>query len=237
MSDGKEARLEMESGVISGLKVQYVMEDIFWREGDRVGMAATGALSAALGLSGSAAGLAMMSAEEMEEPVAKVEFMLGEVNVEALLWNWPFEEGAFVRVVGTRDSNRGFFALSVLDESMKLIVSYPHVSAGTWAHWVSVAKYSVVFAATYWAVFLGLLSVTTSLPNQVLIYAYLGGIIVSGAVGYRVGRRFSRFARMADSIFDTLGWKRGASINLRRTTKAKRQDGDHPALGDTYFRY
>ena len=101
MSDGKEARLEMESGVISGLKVQYVMEDIFWREGDRVGMAATGALSAALGLSGSAAGLAMMSAEEMEEPVAKVEFMLGEVNVEALLWNWPFEEGAFVRVVGT----------------------------------------------------------------------------------------------------------------------------------------
>ncbi|MBH1509876.1 hypothetical protein I5U60_19905 [Stenotrophomonas maltophilia] len=62
-------------------------------------------------------------------------------------------------------------------------------------------------------------------------------MIVSGAVGYRVGRRFSRFARMADSIFDTLGWKRGASINLRRTTKAKRQDGDHPALGDTYFRY
>jgi len=53
----------------------------------------------------------------------------------------------------------------------------------------------------------------------------------------RIGSRFTRYARMADSIFKSLGWPKAQRINLRRITKQKRQPGDHPALGDTYFRY
>jgi len=42
---------------------------------------------------------------------------------------------------------------------------------------------------------------------------------------------------MADAIFGTLGWPNAKRINLRRITKQKRQPGDNPALGDTYFKY
>lgn len=237
MSDGKEALLEMESGVISGLKVQCVMENIFWREGDRVGMAATGALSAALGLSGSAAGLAMMSVEEMEEPVIKVEFRLGEMGVEGLLWNWPFNEGDVVRVVGARNDEGRFFAISVLDEDRRIIVSYPHVSAGTLAHWISVLEYSLVISIPWWGVVISLFACLTSAPFYFLARAYLIGVLVFCFIGYRIGRRFVYYAKLADSVFSTRGWKGARRINLRRVTKSKRQPGDHPALGDTYFRY
>ncbi len=142
--------LETEVGKIVGLKVQHCVKNVFWREGDREGMAATGALAAALGLSGPAAGMAMMSVEEMEEPVTKVEFRLGEMDVEGLLWNWPFNEGDVVRVVGARNDEGRFFAISVLDEDRRIIVSYPHVSAGTLAHWISVLKYSLVISIPWW---------------------------------------------------------------------------------------
>lgn len=237
MSDGKETLLQMESGVIFGLKVQYVMENIFWREGDRVGMAATGALSAVLGLRGSAAGMAMMSAEEMAEPVTKVEFRLGELAVEGILWNWPLSEGDLVRAAGTRGCEGKFFAISVLDEEKRLIVCYPHVSSGTLAHWIIVLKLSLVISIPWWGFIIALFAWLTSAPFYFLARAYLIGVLVFCLIGYRIGRRFVCYAKMADSIFSTLGWKGARRINLRGVTKRKRQAGDHVALGDTYFRY
>ena len=83
----EEARVpfQTEIGEISNLCIQHTVENVFWRNGDREGMAATGAFAAALGLSGPAAGMAMMSAEEMEEPVVRVEFRLGDLIVKCLL--------------------------------------------------------------------------------------------------------------------------------------------------------
>jgi len=47
--------------------------------------------------------MAMMSAEEMDEPVTIVEFRFGDLVVSGLLWHWLFNEGDIVRVVGTRN--------------------------------------------------------------------------------------------------------------------------------------
>lgn len=229
--------LETEVGQIVNLRVQHCVKNVFWREGDREGMAATGAFAAALGLSGPAAGMAMMSAEEMEEPVTKVEFRLGEMAVEGLLWNWPFNEGDVVRIVGTRNDKGRFFAISVLDEERRLIVSYPHVSAGTLAHWISVLKFSLIISIPWWGVIIGWFAWMTSAPFHFLARSYLIGVLVFCVIGYRIGRRFVCYARLADSVFSTLGWRRARRINLRRVTKVKRRPGDHPALGDTYFRY
>ncbi|MGX8280283.1 hypothetical protein ACWM4H_00030 [Xanthomonas oryzae pv. oryzae] len=66
--------------------------EVFFRDNDREGMAATGAIAAALGLSGTAAGMVASSMDEMKEPVCKVNFDLNEMHVQALLWNWPFRE-------------------------------------------------------------------------------------------------------------------------------------------------
>lgn len=133
---------DAEAGIISDLRITHVVENVFWRSGDREGMAATGAFAAALGLSGPAASMAMMSSEEMEEPVVRVEFRLDDLIVKGLLWNWPYKEGDLVRVVGSRNPDGVFIAFSVLDERKRLIVSYPHVSAGSRAHWISVWKYT-----------------------------------------------------------------------------------------------
>lgn len=234
---GGNGPLETEVGVVSDLRVQHAVKNIFWHDGDSEGMAATGAFAAALGLSGPAAGMAMMSAEEMAEPVTKVEFQLGDLAVEGLLWNWPFSEGDLVRVVGTRDSEGKFFAISVLDEQKRLIVSYPHVSAGSIAHWIVVLKLSLIISIPWWGLIIGWFAWMTSAPFHFLARSYLIGVLVFCVVGYRIGRRFVSYARMADSVFSTLGWKGARRMNLRRVTKRKRQPGDHPALGDTYFRY
>ncbi|MBH1556854.1 hypothetical protein I5U56_19515 [Stenotrophomonas maltophilia] len=77
----------------------------------------------------------------------------------------------------------------------------------------------------------------TSAPFHFLARSYLIGVLVFCVIGYRIGRRFVSYARMADSVFSTLGWTGARRMNLRRVTKRKRQPGDHPALGDTYFRY
>ncbi len=118
-------------------------------------MSATGAAAAALGLSGPAAGMAIMSNEETEEPATRVEFRFGEMLVKGLFWNWPFKEGDSVRVVGRRGKVGNFIALSVLDEQRRLIVSYPYVSSGSWAHWIAVAKYSLALSVPLYMIQIG----------------------------------------------------------------------------------
>lgn len=233
---------ETETGIISNLRVRHVVQNVFWRDGDREKMAATGAAAAALGLSGSAAGMAIMSNEETEEPATRVEFGFGEMLVKGLFWNWPFKEGDSVRVVGRRDKVGNFIALSVLDEQKRLIVSYPYVSSGSWAHWIAVAKYSLALSVPLYMIQIGffVLDALTGdglAPLEMIADAYLICVLVCLYLGYRIGRHFTRFAKMADAIFGTLGWPNAKRINLRRITKQKRQPGDHPALGDTYFKY
>lgn len=233
---------ETDAGVISNLRVRHVVQNVFWRDGDREKMAATGAVAAALGLSGPAAGMAMMSNEETKEPATRVEFRFGEMLVKGLFWNWPFNEGDSVRVVGRRDKAGNFIALSVLDEQKRLIVSYPYVSSGSWAHWIAVTRYSLALSVPLYMIYIVffLINALTGdglAPLEMIADAYLICVLVCFYLGFRIGRHFTRFAKMADAIFETLGWPNAKRINLRRITKQKRQPGDHPALGDTYFRY
>nr|WP_309303073.1 putative type VI secretion system effector [Xanthomonas oryzae] len=114
----------------------------FLSASDQGGMAATGAVAAALGLSGAAAGMVAMSMEEMKEPVSKVSFDVGGRHVEALLWNWPFKEGDEVQVVAEPTKGGVYIGFAVLDPKEKIIVLYPHVSAGGRAHWKNVFKIS-----------------------------------------------------------------------------------------------
>ncbi|AWH54729.1 hypothetical protein C1924_16850 [Stenotrophomonas sp. ESTM1D_MKCIP4_1] len=188
--------------------------------------------------------MAMMSAEEMAEPVTRVEFRLGEIQVEGLLWNWPFSEGDRVKIVGSMGEDKRFFALSVLDEDKRLIVSYPYISSGSGAHWIGVLKYTLMFSlpsAAAFTIAVGMGSIDEAPLDWMflkwLIYTFAGCVFVSCIIGIRIGSRFTRYARMADSIFKSLGWVNWRYLNLRRITNLSKRVGDHPALGDTYFRY
>lgn len=228
--------------MISGLFVEHALEDVLSRSDDREHMAAAGVIAAALGLSGPSAGMAVMSSEGAQEPVVRVRFMLGELSVCALLWNWPFKEGQKVRVVGKRRPDETFFAISVLDEDQRLIVSYPHVTAGSASHWLRVFWISLGISMVWWGGAAVLATafvweVKSEYKFEVISGACVAGASIFAVIGWRVGRRLSGFAKMADLVFSALDWSNPTKINLRAGRFGRAREGDSPGIGDTYFRY
>ncbi|ACD58194.1 ISXo2 putative transposase [Xanthomonas oryzae pv. oryzae PXO99A] len=126
------------------MTVRNTSAEIFFRSSDSDGMAATGVVAAAMGLSGAAAGMAAMSMDEMKEPVCHVSFDIDGKHVEAVLWNWPFKNGDEVQVVVEPAPNGGYTGFAVLDPKDRVIVLYSHVSAGRKSHWKNVLKLSLL---------------------------------------------------------------------------------------------
>jgi hypothetical protein len=236
--------LEVIHGKASNATVEGVLVNTLGRTGDREGMAATGVIAAAMGLSGAAAHMAASSMEEMEEPVAKVSFELSGQPVEGLLWRWPFKEGDQLTAIGNRVPGGGFVALAVMNEADRIITLYPHVSAGRHAHWWRVFRYS--FSVSVLAIFVALAFICiTLLPMgdseakqlRVIALGSLTGFGFFGWIGYSLGRRFTPYTRMAEAVFTAIGWSDVKWVNLRADVKKLREPGDPPALGDSYFRY
>ncbi|AKO04471.1 putative type VI secretion system effector [Xanthomonas oryzae pv. oryzicola] len=233
------------TGTLTNVKVTNTVSDVFFRAGDSEGMAATGAVAAALGESGLAAGMVAMSTEEMKDQVCLVSFDIDGKHVEGMLWNWPFKDGDEVQAVVEPGKAGNYIGFAVSDPKEKIIVLYPHVSAGTAAHWKNVAKY-VAYAAIILnlvlVLFLSLLYVTTD-DGSLEFLLKAGGmtmlcvLALCAWVGYRLGNRFTPFIEMAEPIFTLLGWKDVKNINLRKITKEKKKPTDPPAMGDSYFRY
>ena len=240
----QQSNTQVISGTIRNLSVENITAEVFFRQGDREGMAATGALAAAMGLSGMAAGMVAMSAEETREPVTKVSFDLDGKAVEALLWNWPFKEGDQVEVVAELSADK-FIGFAVLDSKEKIIVLYPHLSAGNLAHWKGVIKISFITGVVATLIMCALLGFGNFYIYgwningfiEIIGIGVLAGVCVFSWLGYRIGRRFTLFTKMAERIFTALGWNNVSNINLRKITKSKRKPSDPPAMGDSYFRY
>ncbi|QBG96096.1 hypothetical protein EYC55_12400 [Xanthomonas oryzae] len=233
------------SGTLSKVKVTNTTANVFFRAGDREGMAATGVAAAALGESGLAAGMTAMSTEEMSDQVCLVSFDLDGKHVEGMLWNWPFKDGDEVKVVVEPAYGGGYTGFAVLDPKEGIIVLYPHVSAGAKAHWRKVWKNSFLVALGISFLMSAFMTSAYIFSKEIkfeAIYIVGGGaslcmFVIFALVGYRIGNRFTPFIEMAEPIFTLLGWKDVKNIDLRKTTKAKKKPTDPPAMGDSYFRY
>ncbi|WP_029561574.1 putative type VI secretion system effector [Xanthomonas oryzae] len=245
MPENNDAHAQVLSGVLSNVKVKNTTADIFFRAGDAEGMAATGVIAAAMGLSGAAAGMAAMSMDEMKEPVCQVSFDIDGKHVEALLWNWPFKDGDEVQTVVEPAPSGDYIGFAVLDPKDQVIVLYPHVSAGGKAHWKDVRKFAALVIGgvniLIWAFFLAIYILVEDVEYKTVIIGALGGgagiLVIFGWISYNIGNRFTPFIEIAEPIFTLLGWKDVKNINLRKITKAKKKPTDPPAMGDSYFRY
>lgn len=218
---------------------------IFFGGSDAIGMAATSVLAAASGLSGIAAAMAFMSTEESHEPVVEANFVVNGQSIRALLWSFPFSDGDDIEVVGESLAGE-FIAYAVLSPSQRLIALYPHVSAGSRAHLLSVVRISALTSSGFtigafvlfvtlgafmslgddWGAFVGVMAAGSAAVGVILFI-----------IGLRIGTRFRPFVRMADKVFSALGWPDAKQINLRRISQEKRLPGDPVELGDRYFRY
>ena len=236
--------IEVISGIVHNLKIDNTMADIFFQPADREGMATTGTLAAAMGLSGIAAGMASASIEETKEPICRASFELDGKRINALLWSWPFKEGDFVQVV-VEPFGDDYIGFAVIDPGVRVVVLYPHVTAGRNAHWSRVIKIimlmTVGFSLLGSAIFLYLYFSSEKTDIRILFYmiggVVIGSLLIFGTIGYRIGNRFTPFVKMAGRIFTALGWKDVTNIDLRKITKAKKKETDPPAMGDSYFRY
>ncbi|MBA8680781.1 putative type VI secretion system effector [Stenotrophomonas tumulicola] len=248
MAQELNGQAQVLSGRLRNVKVTNTTAEVFFRAGDREGMAATGVAAAALGLSGAAAGMVAMSMEEMSEPVSQVSFDIDGKHVEALLWNWPFKEEDEVQVVVEPSPSGSYTGFAVLDPREQIIVLYPHVSAGGVAHWKNVIRLSSLVSAALVVFIYLLVMAITYFPGGVRgdrFYDFAKFMLLASplqfllffVIGCRMGRRFTAFVRMAEPIFAVLGWKNVRNISLRKMTKAKKKPTDPPAMGDSYFRY
>lgn len=236
--------LEVIHGEAGNATVEVVLVNTLGRTGDREGMAATGVIAAAMGLSGAAAYMAASSVEDMEEPMAKVSVELSGQPVEGLLWRWPFKEGDQLTAIGNRVPGGGFVALAVMNEADRIITLYPHVSAGRYAHWWRVLRYSLsVGVLALFIVFvmicIAILPMAESSVRElaILVLLSLPTIGIFLCIGYSVGRRFTPYTRMAEAVFTAIGWNDVKWVNLRADVKKLRKPNDPPTLGDSYFRY
>ncbi|WP_341273021.1 putative type VI secretion system effector [Xanthomonas oryzae] len=248
MSESSEFQAQVLSGKLSNVKLKNTTAEVFFRQSDAEGIATTGVVAAALGLSGAAAGMVAMSLDETKEPVCQVSFDLGDKHVEGMLWNWPFKEGDEVQVVVEPALNGGYICFAVLDPKDKIISLYPHVSAGGKAHWRGVfklsAKASIFIAAVAYFLMVCLTFFAVGMRGDefvrfiffLLLPVSLSALIFF-VIGCRIGRRFTPFVEMAEPIFTLLGWKDVKNINLRKITEAKKKPTDPSAMGDSYFRY
>ncbi|QBA11908.1 putative type VI secretion system effector [Xanthomonas oryzae pv. oryzae] len=231
MAGHQDSFAQVLNGVLSNVTVRNTSAEIFFRSSDSDGMAATGVVAAAMGLSGAAAGMAAMSMDEMKEPVCHVSFDIDGKHVEAVLWNWPFKNGDEVQVVVEPAPNGGYTGFAVLDPKDRVIVLYSHVSAGRKSHWKNVLKLSLLGGMSIniimcaLMIFNYLISQSIGTDSMLIITGTgcLGVFAIFLWVGYSIGKRFLPFIEMAEPIFKLLGWKDVGNINLRKITKEKKK--------------
>lgn len=65
-----------------------------------------------------------------------------------------------------------------------------------------------------------------------------GGIfLVTGFIAFVILRKFMRFVKLAERIFEIFGWDDVRNIDLPAIAKKGKKPGDPGALGFLFFRY
>lgn len=124
---GEQDFAKVLTGTLSNVNFTNTVAEVFFRSGDREGMASAGFLAAALGESGLAAGMTSMSMEEMSDQVCVVSFDLDGNHVEGMLWNWPFKDGDVVQAVVEQLKTEAMF-VSQLQIQKRRLSPFIHTS-------------------------------------------------------------------------------------------------------------
>lgn len=233
-------------GTIKNLEVQETTVDAFQGDELRTRSGAAGALAAAAGLSGIAAGMVAVSMDEMREGAFGVSFEIDGQPVRGVLWDCPFKEGDEVEVVAEK-TNGYWNAFAVARPKDRIISLFPHAVSGEIAHyrssfsiWLKIWLALLLFGGVLGAIIKFLNSGNDGWGEWILFM--IGGsgsvvFVILGIIGFSVARKYIPFVRVAEGVFTALGWQDVKRINLRKKTLKNIRPDDPPALGVFYFRY
>ncbi|MET3212768.1 UNVERIFIED_ORG: hypothetical protein ABIC48_000511 [Burkholderia territorii] len=231
-------------GRIKNLRRTRCNRDFVFSNADRTKMGATAVAAGLAGLGGIATGLSGMAMDTTEQ-ADLLEFDLDGKAVRAWVWVSVFNEGDEVKVVADQlgDVWQGYGIRRISDQ---IIALYPHCSRGRYAHYKAAAK--------WWLAATGVLCIVLMLMDVIMqslrgeyseipsmlgfILLCSGGIfLVTGFIAFVILRKFMRFVKLAERIFEIFGWDDVRNIDLPAIAKKGKKPGDPGALGFLFFRY
>jgi hypothetical protein len=207
--------------------------------GDQTTMDIIAIGAAVAGLSGQAISVAG-NTTCMEEEADYVQFMINHQCVKGWVWRSPFKEGDIVEVVAVSQKDH-YEAFGIARPHDRAIALYPHCSRGRASHIKNAIKWWL------WLVFLGQSIFLTGLLLYIMgpavfgegvFYAGLGGSCAFYALMFAsLARNWMPYVSLAEKVFKTLGWANPSNVDLVKSSKAQRLDGDPGEFGTFYFRY
>jgi hypothetical protein len=233
--------LLMESGIIRNYECIRTEASFVLTRNDQRVMEMSAVANALAGMGGIATSQ-MANASHIEEAADHLSFDIDGKRYQGWVWRSPFAEGDEVDVV-YRETIDGNELVAVARPLDKMIALYPHCSRGVSAHWKS------VFTAWFiWVVCLVSVVVFTCIGivlgfNKEIFLDmrnyYISAFLVTffSAFAINMGFKLLPFSRVAESVFAALGWKNPSRIDLKKSSREKRKEGDPGEYGTFYFRY
>ncbi|AHI65103.1 putative type VI secretion system effector [Burkholderia thailandensis] len=229
-------------GTVGNFRRERATGDFLLNDADRSAAGLT-AVAAALVGSGGAIGLASLAGTK--EEADKVAFELDGKKITGwLMWS-PFKSGDDVEVVAELMKDGTYRAFAVLKPDDRTIALYPHCTRGRIAHY----KYSMKwFTIAFSSIFMGACGIMAAIffanhdGDFIGFVELMGGggllaFVIYAMIAVNISRKFMPFVKMAEGIFQALGWCDVRKVDLPARSKAAKKAGDSPGLGRLYFKY
>jgi hypothetical protein len=179
------------------------------------------------------------SASDVEEEADYIEFTVGKKEVRGWVWRSPFKNGDEVEIAAKKNST-GYELFAVARPIDRTIALYPHCSRGRVRHYANATKWWLIITFIHVAG-VNLLAINDGGLSQIFtleaFFTGTGFLLFFAAMVFSLTRKWLPFVRVAENVFRTLGWANPGTVDLKKTTKTRRNPGDPGEYGAFYFYY
>jgi len=180
------------------------------------------------------------NAASLQEEADHVEFDLDGKKVRGWLWRSPFKEGDIVDAAVVWQGEY-FELVALANPADRTIALYPHCVRGRRAFYTLVFRWWFIFAVIFPTVVAFLFFSFGRFSRhlfQLPFWILSGGLMASATfVIFMLMLQWTPFGKAAQRVFSVLGLNDPSGVDLKKTTKARRKQGDPPEMGAFFFRY